>query len=335
MIAATLWCSSLHAQTQQQVDACEGKGSPPLDAVIGGCTALIQSGTYAGRDLATVFIIRAAAHQRKGELDRAIQDYDQATKLDPDSAIAYYNRGVAHGAKRDWDRAIQDYDQAIRHNPNDAAAFRNRGDAHLEKQQFDRALGYYERIKSTEGGGAADASLDAGMAQTMSRKFDFEISQLDPAAPDYAEKSAKLQTDKQAYQLEECRKRVERYPNDLQIRFELGKLYFQNGKIGEAIQEFQKSRANPNRKIQSLSYLGQCFAKRNMNDLAIRTFEEAIKDKPVLDEEKKELVYNLACVLEKTGKREEAIKQFEQIYAVDIGYKDVASKVDAFYAGQS
>ena len=42
-------------------------------------------------------------------------------------------------------------------------------------------------------------------------------------------KSAKLQAEKQAYQLAECQKRAERFPTDLQIRFELGQLYFQSG----------------------------------------------------------------------------------------------------------
>jgi hypothetical protein len=55
----------------------------------------------------------------------------------------------------------------------------------------------------------------------------------------------------------------------------------------------------------------------------------------VLDEEKKELIYNLGCLLEKMGKREDAMKQLEQIYAVDAGYKDVAAKVEAYYAGKS
>src|SRR5918995_3175925 len=86
LIAASLWCASLKAQTPQQLAACEGKGNPPLDTVIGGCTALIQSGSYAGRDLATVYVIRATAHQRKGDLDRAIEDYERAIKLDPTSA---------------------------------------------------------------------------------------------------------------------------------------------------------------------------------------------------------------------------------------------------------
>ncbi|HEV8693486.1 MAG TPA: tetratricopeptide repeat protein, partial [Lysobacter sp.] len=112
MVVAAHWCGPLFAQTQQQVDACEGKGNLPLDTVISSCAALIQSGNYVGRDLSTVFVIRAIAYQRKGELDRAIQDYDQAIGLDPSGATAYYNRGVAYGSRGDWDRAIQDYDQA-------------------------------------------------------------------------------------------------------------------------------------------------------------------------------------------------------------------------------
>jgi hypothetical protein len=35
------------------------------------------------------------------------------------------------------------------------------------------------------------------------------------------------------------------------------------------------------------------------------------------------------------AKREEAIAQFKIIYAVDVGYKDVAEKIDAYYSGQS
>jgi tetratricopeptide (TPR) repeat protein len=140
VIAAAHSYGSLRAQTQQQVDACEGKGNLPLDTVISGCTALIQSGNYRGRDLSTVFVTRATAYQREGQLERAIQDYDEAIRLDPSSATAYYNRGVAYGTKGDWDRAIEDYNQALRHHPNDAAAFRSRGLAYQEKKQPDRAI---------------------------------------------------------------------------------------------------------------------------------------------------------------------------------------------------
>jgi tetratricopeptide (TPR) repeat protein len=68
--------------------------------------------------------------------------------------------------------------------------------------------------------------------------------------------------------------------------------------------------------------------------MAVRTFQNALKEKPVFDEEKKELIYNLGCVLEAMGKKQEAIEQLKLIYEVDIGYKDVMAKVDASSSGQ-
>jgi tetratricopeptide (TPR) repeat protein len=167
-----------------------------------------------------------------------------------------------------------------------------------------------------------------------SRQFDYQVEQLDATAPDYTDKVAQINADKQAYRIAECQKRVERNPTDYAIRYEMGVLYFDAGRIGEAIQEFQKSKTNPNKKLASMNYLAQCFAKRKMFDLAAKTFEEAIKEKQVFDEEKKDLIYNLGVVLEAMDKKEEAIEQFKLIYEVDIGYKDVAARVDKYYGGQ-
>jgi tetratricopeptide (TPR) repeat protein len=231
------------------------------------------------------------------------------------------------------ERLISEYETRLKTEPKNLKLLRQLAELYTQKKQYDRALAYYDQIKSSEVGG--DASLDRSIAETMTRKFDHEISLLDPSAPDYAEKSAKLEAEKQAYQLAECQKRAERFPTDLQIRFELGQIYFQMGKITEAMKEFQKAQGNPHRRIQALSYLGQCFARRGINDLAASTFQDAIKEKPVLDDEKKDLIYLLGCVYEKMGKRDEAIAQFKIIYAADVGYKDVAAKIDAFYGGQS
>jgi tetratricopeptide (TPR) repeat protein len=229
------------------------------------------------------------------------------------------------------ERLISEYEARLKTEPKNLKLLQSLAELYTQKKQFDRALSYYDLIKSSEVGG--DASLDRSIADTMVRRFDHQLSLLDPAAPDYADKAAKLQAEKQAYQLAECQKRAERFPTDMQIRFELGQLYFQAGKIAEAIQEFQKAQGNPHRRIAALNYLAQCFAKRRMFDLATRTLQSALKEKLVFDEEKKDLVYNLGCVLENMGKKDEAIKQFELIYEVDIGYRDVGAKVDGFYAG--
>lgn len=231
------------------------------------------------------------------------------------------------------ERLIKEGEARLKTEPNNLKLLRSLADLHTQKKQFERALRYYEQIKTSDVG-SGDASLDRSIAETTSKRFEHEISQLDPNAPEYEQKSAALQAEKQAFQLAECQKRAERFPTDLQIRFELGQLYFQAGKISEAIKEFQKAQQNPHRKIQAMSYLGQCFARRGINDLAASTLQDAIKEKVVFDDEKKELHYVLGCVLEKMGKREEAIAQFKIIYAVDSGYKDVGPKVDAYYAGQ-
>jgi tetratricopeptide (TPR) repeat protein len=231
------------------------------------------------------------------------------------------------------ERLINEYETRLKAEPRNLKLMRSLAELYTQKQQFDKALGYYDQIKSSEVGG--DASLDRNIADTMVRKFEYQASLLDPNAADYADKVAKLQADKQAYQLAECQKRAEKFSTDLQIRFELGQLYFQMGKITEAMKEFQKAQGSPHRRVQALSYLGQCFARRGINDLAASTFQDAIKQKEVFDDEKKELTYLLGCVYEKMAKREEAIAQFKIIYAVDVGYKDVAEKIDAYYSGQS
>ena len=61
-----------------------------------------------------------------GDYDRAIADYTQAIRLDPNDAWAYNNRGSAYYNKGDWDRAIADFTQAVRIDPNFANPYRHR-----------------------------------------------------------------------------------------------------------------------------------------------------------------------------------------------------------------
>ncbi len=264
-----------------------------------------------------------AVAEGKGNYRDLLKDKDEAAALERENRVAQ--------PEDTGQRLIEDYELRLKSDPKNIKLLRNLAELYTEKKQFDKALSYYERIKATES--ASDASLDKGIADTQLRKIDHQISQIDPNAENFADQTAELQAERAAYQLAECKKRVERYPTDLQFRFELGQLYFQTGKLKEAMTEFQKASANPHRRVQSLNFLGQCFAKRGIHDLAVSKLEEAIKEKPAFDDEKKDLVYNLGTVYEKMGKRDEAIAQFKQIYSVDVDYRDVGAKIDAFYGG--
>jgi tetratricopeptide (TPR) repeat protein len=237
--------------------------------------------------------------------------------------------------KRDYKTAdaaanlIGEYEQQLAAEPDNQRALRAIAELYAQKDEFDKALQCYERLAAVETG---DPSLEKAIAQTRIRRIEHQIAQLDPAVPEQAAQIQQMQAEKQEFALTEARKRVESYPNDLQLRFELGLQYFAGGRIPEAMQEFQKSQNNPHIRIQAMYHLGQCFARRRMFDLAARTFENAIKEKPVFDEEKKDLLYALGTALEAMGRKEDAIERFKLIYEADITFKDVAAKVDAYYA---
>lgn len=228
------------------------------------------------------------------------------------------------------DRLIADYEARLRREPDNLKLVRSTAELYLQKKQFDRALEYFQRIKNSPNGN--DPSLDKAIADAQTRKLDHALSLLDPTDPDYEANKQELEKQRMDYVLAECQERSNRYPTDLQIRFELGELYFRAGKTNEAIQEFQKAQTNPNRKLHCIAYLGQCFARRGMHDMAIRKYQDALKEKVEFDEQKKELIYLLGCSLDAVGKKAEGIEQFKQIYEVDIGYRDVSARVDAYYS---
>ena len=95
-------------------------------------------------DYSEAFANRAFAYLCKAAYDRAVQDYGQAIRLKP-SADLFANRGLAYFNKGDYDHAIRDYDQAIGVSGSDAELFNDRGAAYSSKGDYDRAIQDYDQ----------------------------------------------------------------------------------------------------------------------------------------------------------------------------------------------
>ena len=175
------------------------------------------------------------------------------------------------------ERLIGEYEARLQTEPNNLKLVRQLAELYAQKKKFEPSLALYDRIKNLDMGN--DALLERAIADTIVRRFDYQMEQFDPAAPDYTEQSAKLQAEKLNFQVAECQKRVEKYPTDLAVRFEMGQLYFQTGKITEAIGKIQKAKKNPHKRLAAMSFLAQCYAKRKMFDMAARMLQTAIKEK--------------------------------------------------------
>ena len=66
------------------------------------------------------------AWHHKGEFDKAIADYTQAIRLDPENDVLYFNRALAWGRKESFKNAIADFNEAIRLDSDDNLAYNGR-----------------------------------------------------------------------------------------------------------------------------------------------------------------------------------------------------------------
>ena len=69
------------------------------------------------REDAKVYYNRGFVWAEKGEHDKAIEDYTEAIRIDPNYAEAYYNRGDAFETKGDKAKAEADFKEAKRLDP--------------------------------------------------------------------------------------------------------------------------------------------------------------------------------------------------------------------------
>jgi tetratricopeptide (TPR) repeat protein len=95
------------------------------DKVIASCGALIGNDKAPKADRIKAAIARAAAYDRRGEIDRAIGDNDIALRLDSTQAEVFNARGELFRRKGDRVHALSDFGTAVKLDPNHAVARAN------------------------------------------------------------------------------------------------------------------------------------------------------------------------------------------------------------------
>ena len=96
---------------------------------------LLDDETLTRLNNADLYINKAEALDALGNESESLRLADLAIVADNKNATAYNFRGTLWYAKKDFDKAISDYSEAIRLQPNYATAFYNRGLAWLNKNE--------------------------------------------------------------------------------------------------------------------------------------------------------------------------------------------------------
>jgi len=192
--------------------------------------------------------------------------------------------------------------------------------------RFEEAIAAMQEAQKVSSG---DPQIDMALSTIRLKQFDAKIAELKDSGDTAGAKQQEQARD--VFHLEEAQNRVSRYPNDLQFRFELGALLYENGKYNEAIQQLQLAQRNPQRRTRALYYLARCFSEKGQLDIAMEQLETAASEIVTMDKTKKDILYELGEIAEKMENPEKATSFYKQIYAVDISYRDIAAKMEQAY----
>jgi serine/threonine-protein kinase len=91
------------------------------------------------------YVCQSIIHYYQGDHLGAIEDCDQVLRINPGNADAYNNRGLNRVALGDYKRAIADFNQVLEIEPNHAKAYLNRGYSRLQLDDNWAAIEDFDR----------------------------------------------------------------------------------------------------------------------------------------------------------------------------------------------
>ena len=221
----------------------------------------------------------------------------------------------------DADEVLKYVDADLAENDQNKGLWMKRADVQRRVQRWDEARQSLEKARALD---EHDFSIVMRIGEIGMQEIKTEILALEKAGKDSSAAKTKLLH----FEIDNYRDWVKRQPTELRHKFELGRRLFTIGEIDESAQLFQKSLNDPQNKSQAHKYLGHCFAKKKLFDMAVDQFAKCLE--MIVDKNGKEamdVLYNKARLLEKLKKRDLAIADYTSLVERDLGFKDAATRL--------
>ncbi len=252
---------------------------------------------------------------KKGGFQNLIANKEQAAKLDA------ANKAVVAGS--DAEMLIKEKLDQIAAEPKNMNARRALARLYIQAKQFYEAIEVLEA--AIEVSGTMDPELDRMLSQTKVQYYDQQIGLLREEGR--TEEADQMEGEKNQFVFDDLAQRVERYPNDLHLRFELGRQYFEYGYYDDALTHLQLAQKSPKDRLWALYYLAMCFLYQGQTDMGVMQLETARDAIPTMDDLKKKVVYQLGRCAEDTGDLEKAYQYYKDVYSSDVGFEDLGERM--------
>jgi tetratricopeptide (TPR) repeat protein len=215
---------------------------------------------------------RAIVWIDKGEIDKAIVDYDTAISLDPENAQRYSERGEAFRLKGDIVGALKDDDKALYLNPMSVPSLIRRALAWRDKHELDRAIADCSKATTLDQNNAM-AHADCGDIWRLKGNFNQAIVDLetavalDPTNPVYHVLRGETWRDAGNLQdaLNELSEVLRHRPEDVAALTARGLTFEKMGMAEQARTDFEKAANLPTDRNPSMDRPAQDTARRRIN----------------------------------------------------------------------
>jgi tetratricopeptide (TPR) repeat protein len=218
-------------------------------------------------------------------------------------------------------------DQDLAASPGDKNLWLKKGDTHRRINELPQAREAFEKAQQLD---AFDFTVTMRLGDVVIAEQQAAIRDLEAAGQDATDAKRKLLE----IEIAEYRVRCERQPTEMTHHYNLGTRLLQAGQVEVAAAEFQRTVNDPRYRRPSHKYLGYCFQRKNLLDLAVQqytSFLSLVED--ALSDEAKEVRYLRGRQLEDLGKRDEAVVDYSKLVEMDLGYKDAAERLNKLRAG--
>ena len=217
-------------------------------------------------------------HFQQGKYEEAIADYNEAIRINPESAEAYYNRGTTKDLLGRHEEALEDYNEAIRINPESAEAYYNRGTTKDVLGRHEEALEDYNEATRVNPQ-FAQAYYNRGNAKDALGRHEEALEDYDEAIrinSQYAQAYCNRGTVKLT--LDQHDEAIEDYNEAIRINPQFAKAYYNRGIAKGMLGWYEEAIADFNETIRINPQYAEAYYNRGNANKEVGEYKKARVD---------------------------------------------------------
>ncbi|MEO8495744.1 MAG: tetratricopeptide repeat protein [Planctomycetota bacterium] len=226
----------------------------------------------------------------------------------------------------------QELERAVANNPTDLDSYFELADLHVAEQRLGDAAHVLNKAVAASGGNlkARERLEDI---EILRKHEQIAIAEQRAAArgeQDAQQLVAQLQQDLNRYELEVFGSRAERYPNDLEAKFQLGLRLCRAGNYREAISHLTEAAKLENRQASAFLELGECLQRTKQYEKALESYLRSVAAAAATEDIDLQMLARYRTGVLATGLHNYAAAEehLAAVLAIDPAYKDAAPRLD-------